>query len=365
MGNNAVVRELARLSNTVNQLGLNKSRADYNMANLGLQGARQDYDIDRQKNADIMAGEVHAAGAPGRELKLGRDEKALQDYNAPVTMSDLVSSPQAAEHLLFTREGKGDKSTAGKANIDIFLNDMGFDYDKTPGGAMTILSKATGKRIKKGEFPAEAYTTWIKSNTDTKRRIRGQREDNDDLLQAGKITPEDHAAREAVIFDFENNIPAQIQENKNLIENLSRFKQPWADKRILRIIEKNEALIKEDRATKAAIAAARTKAALKAKDNRGKFQKDAEFLASVVPGLDKEKAAEKLMSDKKAANMVTAFNKAVDGMDPSIKYNPEKKAKEVERLKDVYQIEKFISTDLRPGSVPDKTQKTPSWKDHR
>ena len=318
-GNNQVLWALNQLSNTVRGIGRDKGQSDISMANLGLRGARQDYDMGRQTRADERSDELHEQGAPGRELKFGQDEAALADYNAPVTMPMIMSSPEAVEHLLHTRKGSGDKSVKGKANIDLFLKDMGWTYDKD--GGMPIRTKS-GDLLKKGEFPVESYEVWLKSNMDPKRRARGQRERNDYELNAGKITPQAHAVNLAKISDYENSIQTQVAENANLIERLGSFDAPWAKKRIVRLTDKNDALLKEDRTRKAADkrAAAKTKTGLGTKDTRSSDIKLIDYYAKHITKGDKAEAVEIFRNDKLMGQKLRVYAEELKAMQSSLKW---------------------------------------------
>jgi len=271
MGNQQVVRGLSELSNTIRGLGRDKSQHEATMTNLGLQKAKQEYDIGRQTKADARADELYGLQKPGRELAFAQDTKAQQDYNAPVTMATLMGSPEALEHFLHTRKGTGDKSVKGKANIDIFLKDMGWKYKKDEPG-MPIYTKS-GQMLKKGEFPVESYEVWLKSNMDPKRRARGQREKLDYALRTGKITPEAYQRGIAKINEYVNNIPVQVAENEFLIEKLSKFDASWAKKRIERLTQKNDDLLKEQRGTKNQ----RALVGLKARTKSGSDEKPGRF----------------------------------------------------------------------------------------
>ena len=335
-GNNSVLYALDNLSRTVRGFGRDKSQHELGMANLGLQGARDEYNMGRQTRADARADELHESGAPGRKLKFGQDEAALADYNAPVTMSMIMSSPEAVEHFLHYRKGGDSKAIegedaidptatkvknpiAGKANIDLFLKDMGWTYDKD--GDMPIRTKS-GDFLKKGEFPVESYEVWLKSNMDPKRRARGQRERNDLALRSGEITPQAHAANLAKISDYENSIQTQVAENANLIERLGSFDAPWAKKRIARLTDKNDALLKEDRARNAADkgVTAKTKAGLGTKDSRSSDEKLMDYYATHITGGDKAKAVEIFRTDKLMGQKLRVYAEELKAMQNSLNW---------------------------------------------
>lgn len=264
MGNQAVVNELARLSQTVRGLGRDAGRHKVDMANIGLQGARDEYNIGRQTRVDERADEVHAAGAPGRALKLNQDERALEAYNEPVTLGKLMgNSVQGVEHMMaITKEEKA-KGNKARVNVERYVDDMGWTSDKIPGAPMVVRDKS-GQALKTGEFGQHynRFRLWTKGNTSFEKRVRGQLEATGDALEAGDISPEQYQARKEKILAYKNNIFAQIEENEKDIADMRRYNQPWAIKGANRLEAKNDALRKEIRMEAARKAAATRKAGL-------------------------------------------------------------------------------------------------------
>jgi len=355
----AVTQELARMSNTVRGIGQDASNFALSKEKLGLEGALQEHNISRQKSADARADELYEQGAAGRKLRLNEDTAALEAYNKPFGYASL--GPDALEHGMHELKN-------GKLAGEQWGEVLGYTFDKDPNSPTHTLFLKDGEVVPSGSVNRRHMEAAMRAYMRPDLKARTRHETNDANLAAKKITPQQHTLIREQIFEQANNIPMQIGENETVIKTLSEIGTPAAQKRIEELERKNDNMAKEWRTRKAADkrAAVRLKAGTKEKDNRGKLQKDAEYMASVVPGLTPEMALEKIFSDKKAASMVSAFVRAVDNLPETVKYNTKKRAEAVERLKDAYQIEKFMQTDIGPqktglGANPGGGA-IPNWK---
>ena len=357
MGNQQVVHALDTLSRTVRGLGRDKSQANIALKNLGLRSKKQEYDMFRQTESDERATEMYEQEKPGRDLKSQEDVAASSAYNTQLTSSDLVRSAEGAEFMFY-------KNKDGQVNIDKLAKDLDYDVDKSELGKFKYYHKGTNRPILHGEA-GPALKAWALANTSGKRVKRSKIEKLDQALTEGGINQVQHDEGVAQIEADFNNPTKLIQQAQTRIAAFEPFAATkWGKAGIVKDNARIEKLQTEMRAAALATKNARIKATTSIKDTRTPLQKNAQYMVSIVPGLTQEQAMEKLMGDKKASKMVTAFIKAVDGMDPVKKYNPVENAKETQRLKKVFQIDKFISTSLKPGAKPE-TDETPSWKDHQ
>lgn len=342
MGNRQVVNELARLSQTVRGLGRDASSHTRGMASLGLQGSQQEYDIGRQSVIDDRATETYEQLQPGRELRSQEDAAASQAYNRQLTSSDLIRSAEGAEFMLY-------KNKDGTVNIDKMANDLNYDVDQSEPGKFKYFRKGTNNPIILGEAGPE-IKAWSFAHTSGKRVKRAKIEKLDQALGGGKINQAQYDKSVAQIEADSNNLTKLIQQAQTRIASFTPYAATkWGKAGIAKDTARIEKYQAEIRAAELATKNARIKASTTAKDTRSTLQKNAQYMASVVDGLTEEQALEKLMGDEKASKMVSAFIKAVEGMDPTVKYTANKRAKEIKRLKGVFQIEKFISTSLKPG----------------
>ncbi|MBW2178759.1 MAG: hypothetical protein JRG81_00060 [Deltaproteobacteria bacterium] len=341
MGNQQVVHALDVLSRTVRGLGRDKSRSDIALKSLGLRGRQQEYDIGRQSVIDDRASEMYEQEKPGRELKSKEDVAASQAYNRQLSSSDLVRSAEGAEFMFY-------KNKDGTINIDKLATDLNYDVNKDEPGKYKYFHKGTNRPVIHGEAGPEVQA-WAIANTSGKRAKRAKIEKLDEALADNQINQAQYNKNIAQIEADSNNPQKLIQQAQTRISSLNPYAATkWGKAGIAKDNARIEKLQTEMRAAALVTKNARIKASISAKDTRSTLQKNAQYMASIVPGLNEEQAMEKLMGDKKAANMVTAFIKAIDGMDPTKKYDPIKNAEETKRLKDVYQIDKFISTSLKP-----------------
>ncbi len=231
-------------------------RREFQGAQLGLQRAKQSYDIGRQQTADAQRNEIFEQGRPGRENQFAADELINKRRKEPVTIAGMAPTNHAMQFfLLGGSSGKGGRLTnygeegdeGGKQDAGIpkelpfytGIQQITKAHFDTKEGSPTrghLISNKTGKSLTWGDMEEkageiEAYTM---ANMGVGHIMRTVKNKLDSTFQNGEIDRKQY--REGMVqYNKMNTTEKKIELLNKQLEFLIPFKQTWAKNAIKRI----------------------------------------------------------------------------------------------------------------------------------